>query len=167
MSAYDRKALTPSITRRQREVLDHLSAKGAFSRVEASMVYGADSNVADKLAANGVINKRYGAHGDEVYWIRAEGEPATGVSILTGFSVVLHREVTTPSGRSENFFLARAPYDGKGATFRQLLRGWMSMLKLKPKDLLASSFGIEVVPADSPMFDGDHLILDAIEEKQS
>jgi hypothetical protein len=156
--------MTPSITKRQREVLDHLSEKAAFSRETASMVYGIDSNVAEKLAANGVINKRYDAQRGEVYWIRPEGEPATGINILAGFVVILHRDVTTPSGRTENFFLARAPYDGKGATFRKLLRSWMSTLKLKTKDLLGGSFGIEVVPADSPMFDGDHLILDAAPE---
>lgn len=78
--------------------------------------------------------------------------------------MILHRDVTTPSGRTENFFLARAPYDGKGATFRKLLRSWMTTLNLKAKDLLGGSSGIEVVPADSPMFDGDHLILDAAPE---
>lgn len=149
------------VTKRQREVLDHLSEKGAFSYEAASMVYGINSNVAERLAANGVINKRYDAKRGEVYWIRAEGEIATGVSILAGFVVILYRDVTTPSGRTENFFLARAPYDGKGTTFRKLLRSWMSALNLKAKDLIGGSFGIEVVPADSSMFDGDHLILDA------
>lgn len=152
---------TTPITKRQREVLDHLSEKGAFSHEKASMVYGSDSNIAEKLAANGVVNKRFDAERGDVYWLRAEGEPATGASLLAGFVVILHRNVTTPSGRSENFFLARAPYDGKGATFRKLLRSWMSALKLKNKDLLGGSFGIEVIPADSPVFDGDHLILEA------
>jgi hypothetical protein len=150
-----------SITKRQREVLDHLSTQAAFSRDKASFVYGIDSNVADKLAVAGVINKRYDAKHGEVYWIRAEGETATGVNILAGFVVILHKDVTTPSGRTENFFLARAPYDGKGATFRKLLRSWMTSLNLKTKDLLGGSHGIEVVPADSPVFDGDHVILDA------
>lgn len=153
--------MIPPITKRQREVLDHLSEKGAFSREKASMVYGIDANVAEKLTANGVINKCYDASRGEIYWIRGEGEPATGVNILAGFVVILQRDITTPSGRTENFFLARAPYDGKGTTFRKLLRSWMSTLKLKPKDLLGGSFGIEVVPADSPVFDGDHVILEA------
>lgn len=44
--------MTQAITKRQREVLDHLSEKGAFSSAKASMVYGIDSNVAEKLAGN-------------------------------------------------------------------------------------------------------------------
>lgn len=155
--------MIPPITKRQREVLDHLSEKAAFSREKASMVHGIDANVAEKLAANGVINKRHDASRGEVYWIRGEGEPATGVNILAGFIVILQRDIATPSGRTENFFLARAPYDGKGATFRKLLRSWMRTLNLKTKDLLGSSFGIEVVPADSPMFGGDHVILETRE----
>ena len=122
--------------------------------------YGTDYNVAEKLAASGVINKRYDADRGEVYWIRAEGEPATGASILAGFVVILHRNLTTPSGRSENFFVARAPYDGKSTTFRRLLRSWMQTLGLRNKDLLESSMGIEQVPADSPVFAGDHVILE-------
>jgi hypothetical protein len=150
----------PPITKRQREVLDHLSKKGAFSREKASDVYGIDSGLAEKLAANGVINKRYDAKYGAVFWIRPEDEIATGADVPAGFVVILNRDVPTPSGRMENFFLARGHYDGKGATFRKLLRSWMTTLNLKPKDLLGGSFGIEVVPADSPMFDGDHLILD-------
>lgn len=153
--------MTTAITKRQREVLDHLSEKAAFTSAKAHTVYGTDANVAEKLAANGVINKRYDASRGPVYWIRTEGESATGVNILAGFVVILQRDITTPSGRTENFFLARAPYDGKGTTFRKLLRSWMSTLKLKTKDLLGSSFGIEVVPADSPVFEGDHVILEA------
>ena len=145
-----------TLTKRQREVLDHLSIRGAFSRDKASFVFGGDAGVADKLAANGVINKRYVARHGEVYWIRAEDEPATGISIPTGFVVILHRDVETPSGKTENFFLARAPYDGKGVTFRKLLRGWMTALKLRPKDLL----NIEVIEPDAPVFAGDHVILD-------
>ena len=125
------------------------------------MVYGGDSNVAEKLAAGGVINKRYDAKRGEIYWIRAEAEPATGASIVAGFVVILQdRDVKTPSGRAENFFLARARYDGKGTTFRRLLRGWMQTLDLRRKDLLGGSFGIELIPADSPVFAGDHLILE-------
>ena len=124
------------------------------------MVYGIDSNVAEKLAAGGVINKRYDASRGEVYWIRGEGEEATGASVPAGFVVILHRDVTTPSGRSENFFVARARYDGKGTTFRRLLRGWMQKLDLRNKDLLGSYSGFEVIPADSPVFSGDHVILD-------
>jgi hypothetical protein len=149
------------ITRRQQEVLDHLSEKAAFSREKASMVYGTDGNVAEKLAAAGVINKRYDADRGAVYWIRSESEPATGADIVAGFVVILQdRDVKTPSGRFENLFLARARYDGKGTTFRRLLRGWMQTLDLRSKDLLGGSFGIEVIPADSPVFGGDHVILD-------
>ena len=149
------------ITRRQREVLDHLSANAAFSRDKArTVLYGIDANVAEKLAAGGVINKRYDADRGAVYWIRSEGESATGASIEAGFVVILQdRDVKTPSGRAENFFLARARYDGKGTTFRRLLRGWMQTLGLHRKDLLGGSFGIEVIPADSPVFAGDHVIL--------
>jgi hypothetical protein len=149
-------------TPRQREVLDHLAAKAAFSREKATPVYGTDANVARKLAVLGVINKRVEARQGDVYWIRPEGEAVTGACILTGFVVILHGDVTTPAGHQENFFLARAPYDGKG--FRKLLRGWMNVLKLRPKDLLGSPFGFEVIPADSPVFQGDHLILEEAPE---
>jgi hypothetical protein len=122
---------TPPITRRQREVLDHLSNRRAFSRENASTVFGGDTRVADKLAAVGAINKRYdGKHG-ELYWIRSEGEPATGQRVPAGFIVILNKDLKTPSGKSENFFLARAPYDGKGDSFRSLLRGWMTALDLR------------------------------------
>jgi len=124
------------------------------------MVYGADSTVAAKLAASGVINKRYDAQRGDVYWIRKEGEEASGVSVPAGFVVILYRDVTTPSGRRENFFVARARYDGKGTTFRRLLRGWMQKLDLRNKDLLGGYAGFEVIPADSPVFGGDHVILD-------
>ena len=147
------------ITRRQREVLDHLSERGAFSRDKASTVYGLDSAVAGKLAAAGVINKRYEQRDGDVYWIRGEGEEATGANVLAGFVVILNRDLTTPSGRGENFFVARARYDGKSATFRRLLRSWMQKLDLRSKDLLGYG-GIDVILADSPVFSGDHVILD-------
>ena len=151
----------PAITRRQQEVLDHLSVRGAFSRGEARFVYGADSNVADTLARRGVINKRYDAERGAIYWIRGEGETATSDSVPAGFVVILTRDVTTPSGRKENFFLARAPYDGKGTTFRRLLRGWMRTLDLRAKDLLGGTWSFEIMAADAPVFGGDHVILDA------
>jgi len=148
------------ITRRQREVLDHLSERAAFTREKASMVYGMDSNVAGTLARLGVINKRYDAEAGDVYWIRGGEESATGESVPAGFVVLLNRDVKTPSGRMENFFLARAPYDGKGTTFRRLLRGWMKTLDLRTKDLLGGTWGFEMIAADAPVFDGDHVILD-------
>lgn len=151
----------PPITRRQREVLDHLSERAAFSRETASMTAtGSDVGVADRLAAAGVVNKRYDESRGEVYWIRGEGEEATGASVPAGFVVILDRDVATPSGRRENFFVARARYDGKGTTFRRLLRGWMQTLGLKSKDLLGGTWGFELIPADSPVFGGDHVILD-------
>ncbi|HSX23318.1 MAG TPA: hypothetical protein VLE97_11145 [Gaiellaceae bacterium] len=150
----------PAITRRQREVLDHLSEKAAFSRETASMVYGADSNVADTLAQRGMINKRYDRERGAIYWIRADGELETTASVPAGFVVILSRNVTTPSGRTENFFLARARYDGKGTTFRKLLRGWMSTLNLKTKDLLGGAWGFELIATDEPVFSGDHVIVD-------
>ena len=150
------------ITRRQREVLDHLSAHAAFSRAKASMTAsGSDMYVAEKLAAEGVINKRYDAERGAVYWIRGQDEPATGASVLAGFVVILtDRDLKTPGGRHENLFLAHARYDGKGTTLRRLLRGWMQRLDLHNKDLLGGAFGIELIPADSPVFSGDHFILD-------
>ena len=36
----------------------------------------------------------------------------------------------------------------------------MQTLDLRSKDLLGGSFGIEMIPADSPVFAGDHIILD-------
>jgi hypothetical protein len=151
----------PAITRRQQEVLDHLSVRGAFSRGEAHIVRGGDSNGADTLARRGVINKRYDAERGAIYWVRGEGEPATSDSVPAGFVVILTRDVTTPSGRKENFFLARAPYDGKGTTFRRLLRGWMRTLDLRAKDLSGGTWGVEQIVADSPAFGGDHVILES------
>ncbi len=153
----------PKITRRQREVLDHLSKHAAFSREKAtSTASGLDGNVADTLAARGVLNKRYDKHAGEIYWIRAEGEDATTASIPTGFVVILSRDVITPSGRKENFFLARARYDGKGPTFRRLLRGWMQTLGLRNKDLLGGTWSFESILPDAPVFNGDHVILDGL-----
>lgn len=148
------------VTRRQREVLDYLSEHAAFAHDKARGVVGADSGVAETLAKSGVINKRYIDAYGPAYWIRAEGEPATSNSIRAGFVVLLTREVTTPSGRRENFFLARALYDDRGPTFRRLLRGWMQRLGLRNKDLLGGTWGFELIPADAPVFSGDHLILE-------
>ena len=151
-----------SITRRQREVLDHLSAKSAFSSEKAAnTATGLDENVADTLASRGMINKRYDTTRGSLYWIRAEGEPQTTASVPAGFIVILTKSVTTPSGRPENFFLARASYDGKGTTFRRLLRGWMRKLNLRAKDLISGSWAVEQIAADSAVFGGDHVILDA------
>lgn len=155
---------TPRITPRQREVLDSLSQHAAFSREKAHAVPGFDEVPAKKLTERGVLNKRYDNTYGAAYWIRGESEEATGISVPAGFIVILHRDVTTPSGKTENFFLARAPYDGKGATFRRLLRGWMSTLGLRNKDLLNSWIGFELTAADAPMFSGDHVILDATED---
>lgn len=154
----------PPISRRQREVLDYLAKREAFSRERAQDVFGVDERPAEKLAQHGIVNKRYDASRGAVYWIRGEAEPATGASVPAGFLVILHHNVTTPAGRAENFFLARAPYDGRGVTFRRLLRGWMTTLGLRNKDLLGSSMGFELIAADAPVFDGDHLILDASPE---
>jgi hypothetical protein len=74
--------------------------------------------------------------------------------------VILSRDLTTPSGKLENFFLARAPYDGRGVTFRRLLREWMQILGLRNKDLLGGALGFELIADDSPVFHGDHVILD-------
>jgi hypothetical protein len=150
-----------TITRRQREVLDHLSEKSAFSRESAAnTATGLDENVADTLAQRGVINKRYDTTRGAVYWIRGDDEPATTASVPAGFVVILTRNVTTPSGRPENFFLARAPYDGKGTTFRRLLRGWMRRLNLRAKDLISGSWAVEQIAADAAVFGGDHVIVD-------
>ncbi len=153
---------TTTRTKRQREVLDHLSESGAFSREKAVTPASVlDYNVAGTLARLGVINKRYDAEAGDVYWIRGEGEPATGESVPAGFVILLTRDIKTPSGQMENFFLARAPYDGKGTTFRRLLRRWMKELNLRTKDLLGGTWGFETIVADSPVFNGDHVIIDA------
>jgi hypothetical protein len=123
---------------------------------------GLDENVADTLADRGVLNKRYDKDAGAIFWIRAEGEDATTASIPTGFVVILTRDISTPSGRTENFFLARAPYDGKGPTFRRLLRGWMQTLGLRNKDLLGGTWSFQMILPDSPVFDGDHAIVEAI-----
>jgi hypothetical protein len=146
------------MTKRQREVLDYLIEVGALSSATAHTVFGEDNSIADNLASAGVINKRYAVDCGEVYWIRADSEPPTGVTLLTGFSVVLNIDLTTPGGKKENFFLARAWYDGKSKTFRVLLRDWMKQLNLRAKDLI--SLPIEIVPVDSAIFRGDHVILD-------
>lgn len=149
----------PTITLRRREVLDYLAAVAAFSNEKAHAVHDSDVDVADKLAALGLVNKRYVA--EPLYWIRGEGELETGPCVLAGFVVVLQTDVPTPSGRTENFFLARAPYDGKGATFRRLLRDWMSTLDLKSRDFLGGTSGFELIAPDASVFNGDHVILDA------
>lgn len=150
----------PATTRRQREVLDYLTERSARSSESASMTYGTDHGVAEKLVELGVLNKRYDAERGLVYWIRAEGEPATGTSVPVGFVVILGRDVTTPGGRGENFFLARASYDARTVTLRRLLRGWLRELGLRPADLSGGTWGIELVLADAPVFDGDHVILE-------
>lgn len=148
------------VTRRQREVLDDLAKYAAFSSEKARPVVGADEGIAEKLAALGLVNKRYEAKSGSVYWIRTEGESATGQSVPAGFVVLLLKDLTTPSGGRENFFLARASYDGKGTTFRRLLRGWMAALDLRTKDLLGGTWGFELIEPNSRVFDGDHVILD-------
>ena len=105
---------TTRITPRQHEVLDHLSKKAALSPEKAHAVPGFDEVHAEKLVQRGVLNKRYDQTYGTVYWIRGETEAATGTSVPAGFLVILHRDVTTPLGKTENFFLARAPYDGRG-----------------------------------------------------
>lgn len=150
--------MTTKITRRQREVIDYLSEHAAHSSEHACLPLGSDTNTAEALTFRGVLNKRYGDDG-ALYWIRGEKETMTGTRLLAGFMIILHRDVTTPSGRAENFFLARAPYDGKGATFRSLLRDWMRTLGLQRRDLLGSYMGFEQISADSPVFHGDHVIL--------
>lgn len=147
------------ITPRQREVLDHLSGKAAFSSEKAAAPWGTDVPIADKLAERGVINKRYDTKYGELYWIRSVDEAPTGARVPAGFVVILLRDLPTPSGKTENFFLARELYDGKAATFRRLLRGWMATLGLRAKDLLGSG-GIELRAPDEAIFRGDHVILD-------
>jgi hypothetical protein len=149
------------LTKRQREVFDYLGTRAAFSRSAAHTVYGVDHAVADKLAQLGIVNKRYDTKHGEVYWIRPDEEASTGSNVLAGFLVVLQRDLTTPSGKRENFFLARAPYDGKGARFRQLLKDWKTKLQLTNKDFLGYG-GFEVHDPDEPIFRGDHVILDEL-----
>jgi len=151
---------SPRITPNQQEVLDHLSKYAAFSRERARAVPGFDEVPAEKLTQRGLLNKRYISTYGAAYWIRSEGEETTGTSVPAGFIVALHRNVTTPSGKTENLFLARAPYDGKSTTFRRLLRGWMNALGLRNKDLLSGSMGFELITPDEPVFNGDHVILD-------
>lgn len=151
---------TSHITPKQREVLDSLSRHGAFSRESARAVPGFDEASADKLAQHGVLNKRYDGTYGATYWVRGESEDATGTNVPAGFLIILHRDLTTPSGKLENFFLARAPYNGRGVTFRRLLRAWMQILGLRNKDLLGGPSGFELIAADSPVFHGDHVILD-------
>lgn len=144
----------------QRELLDHLSKRGALSQEKARAAPNFDEVSAENLTQRGVLNKRYIDTYGAAYWIRGESEAATGTRVPAGFVVILHRDVTTPSGKTENFFLARAPYDGRGTTFRKLLRGWMSTLGLRNKDMLGGTWGFELIAADSPVFNGDHVILD-------
>jgi hypothetical protein len=138
---------------------------------EYPMLIAASRDFADKLSQKFgkqfcVINKRYDAERGVVDLVRSPGEDATGedvtaISVPVGFVVVLQRDVTTPLGRSENLFLARALWDGTRTTFRCLLRGWMTMLGLHDEDLLGGMYGFEVIDMDAAVFDDDHLILDA------
>jgi hypothetical protein len=147
------------LTKRQREVIDHLSAKAAFTRDTAHEVYGWDHAVAEALARLHIINKRYDTKYGDVYWIRAANEEGTGTRVLAGFVVILNRDLTTPAGKRENFFLARSPYDGTGKTFRRLLKEWKAKLQLTNKDFLGYG-GFEVHDPDESIFRGDHVILD-------
>lgn len=151
-------------TRRQQEVLDHLIDHGAISSATARITpSGSDNPIAEMLARLGVLNKRYDRDRGEVYWIRAKSEPKTGVNIPAGFILILEgREVTTQTGRKENFFLARARYDGKGTTFRRLLRGWLQKLGLRNKDVLSGTWAVQLVPDDDPVFQGDHVIVNEL-----
>ncbi len=169
-SAPFKECLVPDVLRRaapgafkapQREVIDHLSKCLAFSCEKARSVPGFDEAHAEKLVQRGVLNKRYINTYGAAYWIRGESEVPTGTSVPAGFVVILHSDVTTPSGKTENFFLARALYDGKRTTFQRLLRGWMTVLGLRNKDLLNSSMGFELIAADATVFNGDHLILES------
>ena len=36
----------------------------------------------------------------------------------------------------------------------------MQTLDLRNKDLLGGSWGVELIPADSPVFEGDHVLLE-------
>lgn len=154
-----RSAAQGAINAHQREVLDYLSKHGAFSHEKAHHVVGFDEVTAEKLVRLGVLNKRYISTYGAAYWIRSESEVPTGTSVPAGFIVILHSDVTTPSGKTENFFLARALYDGKRTTFQRLLQGWITVLGLRSKDLLNGSIGFELIAADAPVFNGDHLIL--------
>ena len=79
----------------------------AFSQEKAHSVFGGDVTVAEKLTQRGVLNKRYTATYGPVYWIRGESETATGTSVPAGFVVILHRDITTPSGRRTSSSHAR------------------------------------------------------------
>jgi hypothetical protein len=149
------------ITPKQHEVLDSLSRHSAFSQESARPAFGFDEVPAEKLVQHGILNKHYDSTYGATYWVRGKSEVATGTTVPAGFLVILHRDLTTPSGKSENFFLARAPYDGRGVTFQRLLRVWMQILGLRHKDLLGGSLGFELIAADSPVFHGDQVILDS------
>jgi hypothetical protein len=147
------------ISARQQEVLNYISERAAFSPEKAWPVPDFDEVPADKLTQRGVLNKRYVNTYGAAYWIRGESEAATGLLVPAGFIVILHRDLTTSTGKAENFFLARASYDGKGVTFRRLLRGWMDTLGLRNKDLLNGTNGFELIATNSLVFNGDHVIL--------
>lgn len=160
------QAVLPLVTRRQRKVIESFRAEAAITSESACLAQGWDAGLAEKLASRGILNKRFDADRGWIYWIRAADEPATGTLIEVGFVAILHRDLATPSGRAENFFLARATYDVRGVTFRRLLRGWMSTLGLRPRDLVGGVMRFEMVPADSPMFEGDHVVLGAASSGQ-
>ncbi len=61
------------ITDRQREVINYLSKRAAFSPEKAHIVVGFYEVPAEKLAQRGLLNKLYNNKGT-AYWIRGESE---------------------------------------------------------------------------------------------
>lgn len=148
-----------TLTRKQKEVLDHLS--DATSSETAEGVYGDLFRTAMNLADGGVLNLRLTDDGREVFWRRQPGEKATGAVVPAGFVVALNRDIQEPSGKQVNFFVARTKkYDLTQQTFRRLLSSWLKRLGLSPKDVLAS-IPADQIPYDSAVFDNPgHVIIE-------
>lgn len=110
----------------------------------------------------GLVNRARDEHDNEIVWIRQPDEPLIGASTARGWIVILSEDVQAPSGKSENFFLARsASYDGSRAMFRKLLRNWLDRLDLRWRDVNAYC-PIEELEYDASIFEnkGQHVFFD-------
>ena len=148
------------LTRAQSETMDELRVFGCVSR-ETAYGLGLHARMALKLAKLGLVNRAVDQHESERFWIRQPGEPSVGASSARGWIVILNRNIPAPNGKIDNFFLARSvSYDGRTATFRKLLRGWLERLGLKSRNLI--SLPIEEVEYDASIFvnSGGHVFFD-------
>lgn len=125
--------MSDRLTARQREVLATFEGTSVDSRRRVQV--GADYQVAMNLTRKGLLNVDLNDDGNEVFWLRAPGEEATGPWVAVGFIVVLNTNVESPGGNF-NFFLGRMRHwDLTQGSFRKALRRWLTKLGLTTTNL--------------------------------